>query len=376
MEYNLTIIGPRGSGKTVFLTAVFYKLSKFFTRFDAVFEPEDLRDQLQENLEIIQNGVMDQFPDATMYVKKYEIDFYYSPAQGQRIRLFRVNYIDYPGGYLDQAPGNVDHEFRDFLSNSQSIIVLIDGDKLLKRIDDPKNEEHRQNLNDDLNNIVNWLNHTQQCPTHILISKFDIFDGNNPSHSLRRIKSRLKQHNGFRNFIDNHHRSVHFIGVTSVGDNIIRRDLDGKMHKVQNKGNINPRNVDYAILLVLIDHLIILHKSATDNIDMFVVLRHLNRAKWLISVLEQVSGICGYNLPDQFKKLNHVIELILNFKEKISPNDNTVEMHGMQLHNNISNLSESQAVDYIFHKTMAIHKDYIQLEFWHEFQNQPEMFSR
>lgn len=374
IEYNLTVIGPRGSGKTLFLTAIYYQFrGSFYQHFEADFGPENLRREVHKNLQRIQGGA-GEFPSGTMDLKKYRVDFYHRPQNNEKNILFTVHLMDYPGGYLDRPADDVNAEFIDFLKNSQSIIILVDGEKIIRLVDQ-ENEENRNDLYNDLNKIVDWLQFAHnQCPTHVLITKSDIFDRNNSNHKLDNIRSTLRQHGNFRNFLDNHHKPIHFIGITSLGNDIISRDSDGRMRRVPAPGNINPRNIDYSVLLVLIDHIRMLYNVTNTN-NQAAFFDYVRQVDWLLKAIQRAAGVCGYTLPTEFAQLNHLIDLIFHFKDKLSPFDMSIDNHKKTLENNIARLTREESLDYLVHRVMSVHKDYIHTEFKNDFIANPNRYS-
>ena len=114
------------------------------------------------------------WPAGTYRVDSYDMSCFHR-IRGKSLPVFSIRFHDYPGGYVTSQT-----EQREFIEDKvqqyTSVMALIDGRKLLGRLEDQEtNPAH--SLQRDLDSLVRVL---QQCvpkPIHFVLTKADLFDG-------------------------------------------------------------------------------------------------------------------------------------------------------------------------------------------------------
>ena len=256
--YRIFVLGARGSGKTVFLSALYGYLvtQNPVNQFAVEVSSASERRILQSCYDRICNPEL-PWPDGDQNVKEFEFQCVHRRA-GERFPLFRIKYHDYPGsyvteGYIDGAI-NIEHETQ----RAHSILVLIDGRKVFEKLEGYAPDG--DTLESDLNAIIPMLEYSAQKPIHFLVTKWDILRG---LHSFSSVKNVLMGCDLFSNFVHSRNNStVRLIPVSAVGSDFAKFDFSTKrMVKLKGK-SIRPYNVDLSIVLTLMDQLSALGRTA------------------------------------------------------------------------------------------------------------------
>ncbi|MUG96111.1 hypothetical protein F7734_28735 [Scytonema sp. UIC 10036] len=258
-SYKIIILGPRRSGKTVFLASMYRRLSipgqfKIFLECDSspiVINPTDGREMspsqlLAERYANLANPNKDWEPGTvdvekwhfTCKVQRPDLDF-------KDFTACNFTYLDYAGGdlVLQQNP-ELDRE----LQEADSLLGLLDGEKILSLL---RNEgDGYTQITQDLGNMLPILMRKKN-PVHFVISKWDLL---HRDFSLEQVRDRLLEEEFFRDFVQNRidgNSSVRLIPMSAVGMEFVKLE-DGIMKKIPGK-SLKPFQVEMPLACVLPD---------------------------------------------------------------------------------------------------------------------------
>jgi len=258
-NYKIVILGPRRSGKTVFLASLYRRLSipgqyKIFLDCDitsTVINPTDGREMsprqlLAERYANLADPCKDWEPGTidvekwhfTCKVQRPDLEF-------KEFTACEFTYLDYAGGDVDarQNP-ELEHELQD----ANCLLGLLDGEKILSLMRE-EGDGYTQ-ITKDFGNMLPTLTRKKD-PVHFVISKWDILEG---LFTLEEIRNRLLQEDFFRDFVQNRldgNSSVRLIPVSAVGMEFVELE-EGIMKKVPGK-NLKPFQVEMPLACVLPD---------------------------------------------------------------------------------------------------------------------------
>jgi hypothetical protein len=253
--FQVFVLGTRGAGKTVFLASLFHLLSvQDRSRNNFVLSCADAKsqNQLRNTFHQISNPERD-WPAGTSASQEYVFDCEHI-KDGQRIKLFKFRYFDFPGGFITES---TETDFSFILSQAKkahSILVLLDGKKIRNLLENSAPPKGEPTIYDDLNMMGGILQECIGKPLHFAITKFDIL--NPKSHSLARIKKKLLKHNGFKNIVEQQGaRPIYLLPVSAVGDSFAEFDPVSQQMKKRADGLIEPTHVDMSLTFTLVDYL-------------------------------------------------------------------------------------------------------------------------
>jgi hypothetical protein len=271
--FQVMVLGTRGAGKTVFLASLFHLLgvqdrngNNFILSCSDVKNQNQLRSTFQQ----ISSPERD-WPSGTTSSQEYIFDCEHI-KDGQKIKLFKFRYFDFPGGFIAES-NETDFGFiLAQIEKSHSILVLLDGKKirnLLENRDAPKGEP---TIYDDLSTMGGILQKCVGKPLHFAITKSDIL--NLKANSLGRIKKKLLKHNAFRNIIEQRDgRPTYLLPVSAVGNGFAEFDPVTQQMKKRADGLVQPIHVDMSLTFTLVDHLtkiVLQNESPVVDDDMIV----------------------------------------------------------------------------------------------------------
>ncbi len=260
-NYKIVILGPRRSGKTVFLASLYRRLSipgqfKIFLECDTsptVINPTDGREMsprqlLAERYANLADPNKDWEPGTvdverwhfTCKVQRPDLDF-------KDFTACDFTYLDYAGGDLVlQHNPELDLE----LQQADSLLGLLDGEKILSLM---RNEgDGYTQITQDLGNMLPVLMRKKN-PVHFVISKWDLLYDDKEC-SLEKIRSRLLKEEFFRDFVQNRidgNSSVRLIPMSAVGMEFVKLE-NGIMEKIPGK-TLKPFQVEMPLACILPD---------------------------------------------------------------------------------------------------------------------------
>jgi hypothetical protein len=200
----------------------------------------------------------EHWPEGNDKLETYEFEC--RDRSGTPLCLF--SYIDYPGGWA-AGEGSPTISIRDTAESSDSVLVLVDGKKVLDLLKGIRSEG--RSILDDLMLIVPILQDcvAAQKPMHVFITKSDLIDPR--KYPLRKIQDALFKVEPFEQVLrlQKSNTGLHMVPISSVGSGFC--NLDKKTGQMIKKpaAIIHPYNVDLSIALTMYDHL----KAIADRLE-------------------------------------------------------------------------------------------------------------
>jgi hypothetical protein len=247
--FRVFVLGTKGSGKTVFLAALYKKLCVQDKRRNSFFlkcEKAEQCGQLLEKLDQMEHD--EKWPPPSYTVDNFQFLCCHE-LRGEDLKLFRFEYADYPGGYITRP--QPDFSVHEEASKSHSILVLLDGQKIFDLLDGK--DRGLPSIYSELDKVVSVLVECIGRPVHFLITKSDIFDFS--VHPLEEISEALFRHSNFRTIVERLCESgpVHLVPVSAVGATFAA--YQGGRMKKRPGAMIEPLSVDLSIGFTLMDHI-------------------------------------------------------------------------------------------------------------------------
>lgn len=173
-DTTFTILGTTGSGKTCYLTGLYYKMVRGMRGY-SITTDDDSDYKLRNDYKKMQDTSLqsDRFPAGTDNLSEYEfqLEYGYNP-------ILSFKWVDYPGGAL-ASKNEGDYEqyqtIKNSIKNSSCLFICVDGSLLVG--DDT--DEKIDNIKDECSAIINpffseYLKENEMLPpTAILITKYD-----------------------------------------------------------------------------------------------------------------------------------------------------------------------------------------------------------
>lgn len=223
------MLGPRGSGKTVYLASLYKKLSTqgelgFFLQVDSAEKRKRLKNIYTEV------AIDEKWPRATAFAEVLEWNFTCN-VQNQNLSIYSAcefTYLDYSGGRITEENIEEDVEFDKKLKEADALLGLLDGQKLCSYMRGEK--LGKLWIIKELPNMLTIMQGNEK-PIHFAISKWDIVKDN---YTLDQIREKLLQIDEFRNIVRLHNQAnspVRLIPVSSVGMGFAEIQSDGSMKK-------------------------------------------------------------------------------------------------------------------------------------------------
>jgi hypothetical protein len=269
-NFKLAIVGPTGSGKTVYLSTLWYLLRSLGQRgfhLEIMHSGTNMPDveakaDLNRCYAMVANPA-ESFPDPTAYGDEERLTFQCRVHKdGTTFSAAEFTYLDYPGEALNPSrkKGTAENPvLENTLSEADLRIGLLDGAKIaeLLKATDPKS--HRWTL-EDLPAITGRLNPREGerlRPAHFIISKWDLLTDRQDlldNEKLERVVGVLSQCSDFQDFITDARKNglvVRMIPVSAVGYGFATKAVDGNM--VKTGSPLAPFFVEMPLACVLLD---------------------------------------------------------------------------------------------------------------------------
>ncbi|MCL2934749.1 MAG: hypothetical protein MGG11_21630 [Trichodesmium sp. MAG_R03] len=321
--YSVIMLGPRGSGKTVFLASMHKKLSTqgkldFFLKVDG----EEKRKYLNKiNKELVFG---EKWPSATQMSELSEWEFT-CRVQAKDLLIYnacKFVYLDYAGDRVNTEMGEEDEEFNEQIRRADIMLILLDGQKLCSLM--RREKFGLEWLTDDLPNLLNVAQNIQNKPLHFVISKWDIIE---PHYNLQEIRNVLFQEESFGNIVrkrNEANKPIRLIPVSSVGKGFAKLE-DNIM--IKNVGVLpKPFQVEVPLACILpdiiqeqVDELIERIRQEEDKIKGIEIKPELNRKEKLGRFFGSIgAGIkkIQESLPQKYKFGENLVEDFIEFVEK------------------------------------------------------------
>jgi len=246
--YSIIMLGPRGSGKTVFLASLYKKLSTqgdtgFFLEVDSPDLANDLHNYYTEI------AYDEQWPSSTRKDKEW---IFNCQIQTNNLKIYsacKFTYLDYGGGRLTDYAEKENREFSNKVQNADIMLGLLDGQKIIALM-----QHEKQGSIWAINELPKMLSLMQRFekPIQFVISKWDIVED---KYSLQDILDLLLGIEEFKNLVKKRNNAgipIRIIPVSAVGKEFVTLQSDGSMVK---NLNVLPRpfQVEVPLACVLPD---------------------------------------------------------------------------------------------------------------------------
>lgn len=258
--YNVVILGPSNSGKTVFLGSMYHKLS---TQGESgFFLAVDDAQRTRLNQIYTEVAVEEEWPDATFISDISNWTFTCKIQTPKGIYpACQFHYTDYAGEILTDSRNDTTYiaKFNEAVKKADVLLGLIDGSRLLSYINGEKTGTKW--VLKELGNVLDLMQNTHKS-IHFIISKWDLIEG---KYTLEQVRNYLLEIDKFRNIVMNRNQNnntnnsdndkgvIRLIPVSSVGKGFAEQQPDGFMRKT---GKIpKPYNIELPIACILPDKL-------------------------------------------------------------------------------------------------------------------------
>ncbi|MFB8795075.1 MAG: hypothetical protein U7126_12845 [Microcoleus sp.] len=228
--YTVIMLGPRGSGKTVFLASMYNQLCTqreggFFLEVDSAEKSKQLHDLYT------QIAFEEKWPLGTRRSEVSEWTFT-CRVQTKDLPIYsacKFTYLDYAGGLLTDQTDEDDPKFNEQVNKADALLGLLDGQRLCALM---QNERLGQKWAvNELPRILSIMQKTGK-PIHFIISKWDIVE---KKYTLEQIRDcLLNEIPHFKNLVSTYNRAgkpVRLIPVSAVGKDFVTLKPDGSMAK-------------------------------------------------------------------------------------------------------------------------------------------------
>jgi len=228
--YTVIMLGPRGSGKTVFLASMYNQLCTqgeggFFLELESVEKSKQLHDIYT------QIAFEEKWPLGTRRSEVSEWTFT-CRVQTKDLPIYpacKFTYLDYAGGLLTDQTDEDDPNFDEQVKKADALLGLLDGQRLCALM---QNEKLGQKWAvNELPRILSIMQKTGK-PIHFIISKWDIVE---KKYTLEQIRDcLLNEIPHFKNLVLNYNKAgkpVRLIPVSAVGKDFVTLKPDGSMEK-------------------------------------------------------------------------------------------------------------------------------------------------
>jgi hypothetical protein len=290
--YKILVLGASGSGKTFFLASMFKRLAIQNNEIGFFLDANPTQKQALINLFHTIADPHQDWPPGTQRSEMKEWSFICSikSERGNTYPIFNFTYLDYAGGIITED-GEEIVKFEKEARNADSLLVLIDGQKILYHIQGK--EYMAQSIEYDLSHLLPIVGSMTRIPIHFIVTKWDLFE--KYGYSLGKVREFLLNNEDFKNVIEQRSKMgipVRLIPVSSLGREFAEPDQNGVMKKVPNKIPI-PFQVEVPLACTLIDKFEAEKNKAYGSSTAFILLFR----QTCLRVLPFAIKIMGYILP-------------------------------------------------------------------------------
>ncbi|MEV6973513.1 hypothetical protein [Kitasatospora sp. NPDC093806] len=249
----VTVVGPRSSGKTVYLASLFARLSQQDPELGfSVSVPLSQSQRLNHIYEQAVGPGDWPLPNFLADSPTWDFTCKVRTAQRRVLHPFAVSYADYAGELLTNGDEQSEafQRVESLVRTSPFLLILLDGEKVLRFLaGDPR-------LLNELWPILNCVNDNVAGVVHIVVTKWDLLVA--AGHTLADVADGLRGSGGFRNFVDARRDFqdgsgiVRLIPVSSVGLDFARLDENGIVVKTPGARAV-PLNVELPFMAIVVD---------------------------------------------------------------------------------------------------------------------------
>lgn len=252
--FRVFVLGTSGSGKTTFLASMYKRLSVqhpdvgFYLHAD-VGQGKILTRKYQQLAD-----PEEDWPAGTLRSEVSDWRFTCTHVgEGGSVDVFKISYLDYAGESLTESLDGQDFEPGSEAQKADSVLVLLDGQKVL-RFMDGRSGGYLGSLEHDLDYLLPTVQKLHAKPLHFVVSKWDVVEDR---YSLAEIRRKLLGHEQFKVIINRRRErgvAVRLIPVSALGSGFAALDESGFMVKRRDAGAPSPYQVELSIAGTLIDH--------------------------------------------------------------------------------------------------------------------------
>ncbi len=226
-DTRFTILGMSGAGKTCYLLGLYYKMGSGLKGYTITTDDDtdvNLRDRYRKLCDVTL-GRESRFPAGTDNVSKYEFDLNYGFKP-----IMSFDWVDYPGGLLDQKNSGSFEEYEGIkksIQESSTLFICVDGSLLCGDDEDEKIDAVRDNCSNVINTFFSeyFKSNKKLPPTAIVVTKYDVCREDTDEEELCEIIQ--EAFSPF--FIENEVEKFVTIIPVSIGLNIMDDDYAGKL---------------------------------------------------------------------------------------------------------------------------------------------------
>ncbi|NEN87794.1 MAG: GTPase domain-containing protein [Okeania sp. SIO3H1] len=338
-NYKILTLGASGAGKTVFMASMFKSLS---TQGEHGFYLEN--EDFTKLNNIYKNLITGKWPETTRRseISKWKFTCVIKNPDLHNFPICQFTYFDYAGGRFTDMDEE-DYDLQKIIVQADTILVLLDGEKIQALMSNKNEQKIDDFLNKDLPPIIRWMSYCQ-APIQFVISKWDLLENDN--FGLKEISDRLLEIPKFKELVRNRNQEgspVRLIPVSSVGSGFVTPQPDGSMKKISGS-TPHPFHMEVPISCVIPD---LLEKEIQVNIKRLTTisnediiensrhnkllhnfLKRVLRSRWLIDIVVNtlvevlVSNILDDDNSDEQNQPNSIEEEFT--KELLKTIDNLV----------------------------------------------------
>jgi GTPase SAR1 family protein len=266
-NFKVFVLGAAGSGKTAFLASMYESLStesKDLGFHLCTVKEEDSKALIRKYQELVNPET--PWPPGTTNICEWHFHCN-NWSSGQC--LFKFSYLDFPGGFLTDNIAYEEDEQRlaNEFSNANSVLVLLDGEKLyyfMRNLKPPT--QTSLDLELELRFILPKINTIAKgVPVHFVITKWDILENH---FTLTEIRQKLLAIEKFRDIVNlrkNETIPTRLLPVSALGKGIAKLDEQGRMTKCHNNVDAKPMHVELSIIYTLFDGFAVALKNTKEK---------------------------------------------------------------------------------------------------------------
>jgi hypothetical protein len=258
--FRIVSLGLSGSGKTVFLSALFHALNHPVKQ-----RPYFLTAGVEDRLRLLQlyDEVADPdgpWPIGTRVeeLRTFEFGVDCGPENARR-KMMRIRYVDYGGELL--VPKGLSYrqlsELDEQVNGAHALLGMINGYRVLQLLKNDLGAD--RHFDRELQPLVGYLN-AASCPVHLVVTKWDIVrDFGEPPKAtdeerLRCVADALMRYEHIAALARSRRDPpVRLLPVSAVGDDFVT-EVDAKGVSLKRPGaRVYPANVDVPLCAILPD---------------------------------------------------------------------------------------------------------------------------
>ncbi len=263
-NYKITILGPSGAGKTIFIASLHKMLSTYEDKYGFFLSVDDgdrkVLNQIYTQLGTGKTG--ESLSTGTTITKELKFEVCVKNRNLDNIPVCQLTYKDYRGGQVTDVNANGEDDNLNLakeIKNSDAVWVIIDGQKTLAFMGDENfnNNKVTEFGEKHLTGMMQLIdkNANRETTVNFLISKWDVIE---KTYSLSEISNRLQEKvRDFKKVVNNRKNagcSLYLIPVSSVGIDFVTLQPDGTIQK--NSGRIpKPLWVEVPLIFFLVNKL-------------------------------------------------------------------------------------------------------------------------